>query len=122
VYWVVSATVVIANVSLYMLCIILPLLVLYYFIQKYYRRSCVELQRLDALSRSPIQGHFQESLQGTATIRAYGQQARFVAISDLRVDTNQTALFSFTVASVCIHYSIITFMLYNTQFSLSVCS
>jgi hypothetical protein len=45
---------------------------LYYFIQKYYRQSCVELQRLDALSRSPIQGHFQESLQGTATIRAFG--------------------------------------------------
>jgi ATP-binding cassette subfamily C (CFTR/MRP) protein 1 len=69
-------------------------------VQKYYRKSCVELQRLDALSRSPIQGHFAECLQGTATIRAYAQQERFVRESDKRVDTNQRALFSFIAAAV----------------------
>ncbi len=35
------------------------------------RRSNIELQRLDAVSRSPIYSHFSETLSGTETIRAY---------------------------------------------------
>lgn len=35
------------------------------------RRSNIELQRLDAVSRSPIYAHFSESLSGVETIRAY---------------------------------------------------
>jgi ABC-type multidrug transport system fused ATPase/permease subunit len=48
-----------------------PLAVVYYFLQKYYRRSNIELQRLDAVSRSPIYAHFSETLSGVETIRAY---------------------------------------------------
>ena len=35
------------------------------------RRSNIELQRLDAVSRSPIYAHFSETLSGVETIRAY---------------------------------------------------
>ena len=35
------------------------------------RRSNIELQRLDAVSRSPIYSHFSETLSGVETIRAY---------------------------------------------------
>ncbi len=38
---------------------------------QYYRRSNIELQRLDAVSRSPIYAHFSETLSGVETIRAY---------------------------------------------------
>lgn len=41
------------------------------------RRSNIELQRLDAVSRSPIYAHFSESLSGVETIRAYRMVQHF---------------------------------------------
>ncbi|RDL39375.1 putative multidrug resistance protein [Venustampulla echinocandica] len=57
--------------------LIIPLSGVYYWVQRYYLRTSRELKRLDSVSRSPIYAHFQESLGGITTIRAYRQQARF---------------------------------------------
>ena len=65
-----------------------PLMIVYYFLQKYYRRSYVELQRCDATSRSPVYAHFSESLTGVETIRAFGYQQRFAEKSDSQIDYN----------------------------------
>lgn len=50
---------------------IFPLAGVYYWVQRYYLRTSRELKRLDSVSRSPIYAHFQESLGGIGTIRAY---------------------------------------------------
>lgn len=47
---------------------------------QYYRRSNIELQRLDAVSRSPIYAHFSETLSGVETIRAY-RMAEYFALT-----------------------------------------
>jgi ABC-type multidrug transport system fused ATPase/permease subunit len=65
----------------------------YLFIQKYYLRTSRELKRLDSVSRSPIYAHFQESLSGISTIRAYGQTNRFALENEWRVDANLRAFF-----------------------------
>lgn len=62
-------------------------------IQKYYLRTSRELKRLDSVSRSPIYAHFQESLGGLSTIRAYRQQARFALENEWRMDANLRAFF-----------------------------
>src|SRR3954470_14385211 len=72
---------------------IVPLGGLYYYIQRYYLRTSRELKRLDSISRSPIYAHFQESLSGMSTIRAYGQQNRFELENEWRVDANLRAYF-----------------------------
>ena len=60
-----------------------------YLPNRYYLATSRELQRLNAVSRSPIISWFSESLGGLSTIRAFGQQANFTEINERRVDRNQ---------------------------------
>ena len=73
--------------------LIIPLTFLYIYIQRYYLRTSRELKRLDSVSRSPIYAHFQESLGGISTIRAYQQVGRFERENEGRVDANLRAYF-----------------------------
>ncbi|KAI0199662.1 metal resistance protein YCF1 [Astrocystis sublimbata] len=73
--------------------LIIPLGAVYYWVQRYYLRTSRELKRLDSVSRSPIYAHFQESLGGINTIRAYRQQGRFEQENEYRVDSNLRAYF-----------------------------
>ena len=75
------------------LALIIPLSFVYLGIQKYYLRTSRELKRLDSVSRSPIFAHFQESLGGVTTIRAYRQQNRFEQENEWRMDANLRAYF-----------------------------
>ncbi|KAL6702697.1 ATP-binding cassette glutathione S-conjugate transporter ycf1 [Coniothyrium glycines] len=75
------------------IALILPLGALYLYIQRYYLRTSRELKRLDSVSRSPIYAHFQESLSGMSTIRAYHQQRRFEMENEWRVDANLRAYY-----------------------------
>lgn len=73
--------------------LIIPLGLMYYWTQRYYLRTSRELKRLDSVSRSPIYAHFQETLGGISTIRAYRQQQRFELENEWRVDANLKAYF-----------------------------
>lgn len=75
------------------IALIVPLSGVYYWVQRYYLRTSRELKRLDSVSRSPIYAHFQESLGGITTIRAYRQQKRFAMENEWRVDANLRAYF-----------------------------
>lgn len=89
-----SFTLVIISVSSpAFVALIIPLALTYYWIQRYYLRTSRELKRLDSVSRSPIYAHFQESLGGVSTIRAYRQQQRFELENEWRVDANLKAYF-----------------------------
>ncbi|KAI0532895.1 metal resistance protein YCF1 [Xylaria digitata] len=72
---------------------IIPVGLVYYWVQRYYLRTSRELKRLDSVSRSPMYAHFQESLGGISTIRAYRQQGRFEQENEYRVDSNLRAYF-----------------------------
>ncbi|KAJ4180063.1 ATP-binding cassette glutathione S-conjugate transporter ycf1 [Fusarium falciforme] len=69
----------------------IPLVFLYSYMQQYYLGAKRELKRLDGVSRSPVFAHFQESLGGLTTIRAYSQQERFSLESEKRLDANMKA-------------------------------
>ena len=73
--------------------LIIPVGAIYYYIQRYYLRTSRELKRLDSVSKSPIYAHFQESLGGLTTIRAYRQQKRFALENEWRVDANLRTYF-----------------------------
>ncbi|GMM31438.1 ATP-binding cassette glutathione S-conjugate transporter [Martiniozyma asiatica (nom. inval.)] len=68
-----------------------PLFVIYKYYQKYYLYTSRELRRLDSVSRSPIFAHFQETLSGVSTIRAYSQTDRFQFLNKYKMDSNMSA-------------------------------
>ncbi|XP_075174074.1 LOW QUALITY PROTEIN: multidrug resistance-associated protein 1-like [Anomaloglossus baeobatrachus] len=76
-----------------------PLGLLYFFLQRFYVATSRQLKRLDAISKSPLYTHFNETLQGVNVIRAFKEQERFIQDSNLRLNTNQRFYFSSFVAN-----------------------
>lgn len=81
------------------IAVIVPIGIIYYFIQRFYVATSRQLKRLESVSRSPIYSHFGESVTGTSTIRAYGVQSRFINESEAKVDFNQVCYYPSIIAN-----------------------
>ncbi|CAH0389150.1 unnamed protein product [Bemisia tabaci] len=77
---------------------IVPLVILYYILQRFYTATSRQLQRLESISRSPIFSHFSETVAGAQVIRAYGAVNRFIQEYEKRMDANQ----------ICFHPTVIS--------------
>lgn len=82
-------------VGAFILCIIIyhyfaaalgPLLIMFYLFALYYRSSAREIKRIDSILRSSVFAQFGETLTGLSTVRAYGEQARFISLNQQYVD------------------------------------
>ncbi|KAK9478295.1 P-loop containing nucleoside triphosphate hydrolase protein [Lipomyces japonicus] len=71
--------------------LVVPISFVYVYYQKFYLRTSRELKRLESVSRSPIIAHFQESLHGVSTVRAYSQVRRFNRLNEYHIDFNNKA-------------------------------
>lgn len=72
-----------------------------------------QIKRIDSITKSPIYAFFSETLNGTSSIRAYGQQQRFISHSDMLLDNSQRVWFeSFTSnrSTVCCSVSCYIFI------------
>ncbi|XP_018617362.1 canalicular multispecific organic anion transporter 2 isoform X1 [Scleropages formosus] len=75
------------------LIVIVPLMMFYWWVQRFYVATSRQLKRLESVSRSPIYSHFSETITGTSVIRAFGRHNAFVLLSDLKVDENQKSCY-----------------------------
>ena len=71
--------------------------VLYYFVGNWYLTASRELKRIDSITKSPIFQHFSETLVGVCTIRAFGDERRFILENMNKIDQNNTAFFYLSV-------------------------
>uniref|UniRef100_A0A673V0K8 ATP binding cassette subfamily C member 8 n=1 Tax=Suricata suricatta TaxID=37032 RepID=A0A673V0K8_SURSU len=95
----VSALAVISYVTPVFLVTLLPLAVVCYFIQKYFRVASRDLQQLDDTTQLPLLSHFAETVEGLTTIRAFRYEARFQQKLLEYTDSNNIASLFLTAAN-----------------------
>ncbi|XP_021067908.1 canalicular multispecific organic anion transporter 2 [Mus pahari] len=93
-----TIVVIVASTPLFMV-VVLPLAVLYGFVQRFYVATSRQLKRLESISRSPIFSHFSETVMGTSVIRAYGRIQDFKDLSDTKVDNNQKSSYPYIASN-----------------------
>jgi ABC-type multidrug transport system fused ATPase/permease subunit len=120
--WYVAGVVVMCTILPWVGFALLPVSVFYWVLMLHYRKSGADLQRLDAVSRSPIQAMVTEGktcipwsfarrsigllhiffeypgLDGCATIRVFRQEPTFISKYRSMVDLNSSALLNFVSA------------------------
>ena len=116
--WFFASIAVLSSILPWMVLCLFPVTVFYMLLLLRYRRSGVDLQRLDALSRSPVQAmvtegmsdarfafpwlpvtHFDlQVLDGTSSIRVFGRQKTFIDRFRAAADANSSALLNFVTA------------------------
>ena len=73
----VSAIIVDIVLTPYFTIAVIPILVVYYLVQHFFRFTSRELQRLDAITKSPIFSLFGQTIDGLTTIRAFNEEITF---------------------------------------------
>uniref|UniRef100_A0A8B9K063 ABC-type glutathione-S-conjugate transporter n=1 Tax=Astyanax mexicanus TaxID=7994 RepID=A0A8B9K063_ASTMX len=68
--------------------VVVPLIIIYHFVERFYLTTSRQLRRLDSVSRSPIYSLFGETVSGLSVIRAYGHQERFLQQNRTTIDNN----------------------------------
>ncbi|XP_026080611.1 canalicular multispecific organic anion transporter 1-like isoform X1 [Carassius auratus] len=79
--------------------VVVPMAVVYYFVQRFYVATSRQLRRLDSVSRSPIYSHFGETVSGLSVIRAYGHQQRFLKQNEDTIDENLKSVYPWIVSN-----------------------
>ncbi|ORX96337.1 P-loop containing nucleoside triphosphate hydrolase protein [Basidiobolus meristosporus CBS 931.73] len=67
---------------------VVVIILVYVTIAKLYLSSSRELKRLESVTRSPIYTQFGETLTGVSTIRAFGEEKRFLNDNYSKIDTH----------------------------------
>uniref|UniRef100_A0ABI7WFU9 Multidrug resistance-associated protein 1-like n=1 Tax=Felis catus TaxID=9685 RepID=A0ABI7WFU9_FELCA len=78
---------------------VIPLVFLYFTIQRYYVASSRQIRRLAGASRSPIISHFSETLSGVSTIRAFGHEQRFIQQNKEVVNENLVCFYNNVISN-----------------------
>jgi len=79
--------------------VVIPIMILYYFVQKFYVTTARQVKRLESITRSPIYSHFSATITGAPTLRAFDVLDTFISESDRKVDQNQTCYYPTFVSS-----------------------
>ncbi|XP_058040750.1 ATP-binding cassette sub-family C member 4 [Ahaetulla prasina] len=78
---------------------LVPLLIVFIILRRYFLDTSRDIKRLESTTRSPVFSHLSSSLQGLWTIRAFQAQQRFQELFDAHQDLHTEAWFLFLTTS-----------------------
>ncbi|XP_040281246.1 multidrug resistance-associated protein 4 [Bufo bufo] len=78
---------------------LLPLVIIFYFLRRYFLETSRDIKRLESTTRSPVFSHLSTSLQGLWTIRAFKAEERFQQSFDEKQDLHSESWFLFLTTS-----------------------
>ena len=96
---VLGACVVVAAGAPYIFIALVPLILYFGALRRYFLNTSREVKRIEALSRSPVFSHLSETLDGLCTIRALNRKEIFLDMHKALVNDNCRAFFCFIAAS-----------------------
>ncbi|OWZ13232.1 ABC transporter [Phytophthora megakarya] len=74
-----------------LLILLIPVFICYVAYQRFYGKSCRELQRLDNISKSPVYAHFTQTLNGLVTIRTFEMVEQSQHTQAMKINENTKA-------------------------------
>ncbi|CAL8289846.1 unnamed protein product [Lota lota] len=95
----IGVIVVAASVVPWILILIVPLLLVFVFLRRYFLQTSRDIKRLEGTTRSPVFSHLSSSLQGLWTIRAFRAEERFQSIFDAHQDLHSETWYLFLTTS-----------------------
>ncbi|KAF4091749.1 hypothetical protein AMELA_G00040930 [Ameiurus melas] len=95
----VSAVGIISYITPVFLIALLPLAIICYFIQKYFRVASRDLQQLEDSTQIPLLSHYSVTIEGLTTIRAFRHEQRFKKRLLEYTDANNIASLFLTAAN-----------------------
>ncbi|XP_058404363.1 ATP-binding cassette sub-family C member 4 isoform X3 [Diceros bicornis minor] len=78
---------------------LIPLVIIFFVLRRYFLETSRDVKRLESTTRSPVFSHLSASLQGLWTIRAYKAEERFQELFDAHQDLHSEAWFLFLTTS-----------------------
>ncbi|XP_064100115.1 ATP-binding cassette sub-family C member 5-like isoform X4 [Macrobrachium nipponense] len=98
IWLIMSSLVFVCMVFPHFLPILVVLAIMFAFIRKVFRVGIRDFKRMENVSRSPVYSHVSTTVNGLATINAYGKQAMFTRKFMLLFDENSCVFFLFNCA------------------------
>uniref|UniRef100_A0A667Z628 Multidrug resistance-associated protein 4 n=1 Tax=Myripristis murdjan TaxID=586833 RepID=A0A667Z628_9TELE len=95
----IGVVVVAASVIPLILIPVVPLLLFFLYLRRFYLQTSRDVKRLESTTRSPVFSHLSSSLQGLWTIRAFRAEDRFQKTFDDHQDLHSEAWFLFLITS-----------------------
>lgn len=96
--WIFTGIILQSIILPWQLLVVFFIVVVYWVLLLHYRKSAVDLQRLDATSRSPVQAQLAEAIDGTSTMRVFGKTSYFSNVFRKSLDENSAMMMNFMAA------------------------
>jgi len=74
-----------------------PLALIFFFLDRIFKRAVRDLKRLESVSRSPIYSHVAATVNGLNTIHAFAKERQFVSKFMILYDENTSSFFLFNI-------------------------
>lgn len=89
-----SAFFVIESANPFAIAVMVLIAFFYYQIQSYYRATAPEINRLEAIAQSPLFSHFQQTIEGIVSIKAFFMEKKFASQALAKLTNSLRATFT----------------------------